>query len=528
MTRTLSLLGAALPKQLMPAAPNNPKGFWEPQAIADLNDEILQAQDSEWDDVFAFRERQYLSNFDRVYLGRAVELLDQQFNGSEVIVLKDPRISVLTAFWDRALLEAGYAIHYVVMVRNPLEVAESLRARNGFPREKSFLLWSSYMIAIDRDTRDQERTFVSYDQLMSDWRSVRRRIEGKTGVPFPRDSAAAAIEIDRHLDSRLRHHTASPADLFARSEVPEQVKTIYRIFSSACEEKAVDSAALEAIEAELSKMDQLVGPLLADLKLSVRVLTSEVAELRDARAGEETKRSQLCSELEEKQRQLDGLTDRINAAETKTAQLVTELQTERELRSSDELRLDELRTQFEARLEDQQQLNASTLEQLRERELELVEKRVETETLGARLTIAEADLESARDRLTSGERRIDELVCSLSVAQSASDEFEQRLAAHFHETATLSRIISECQQSIANENEKVRRLRELYDAVISQPRWWAILSRSHRLRLRKARLERLGLFDGQSYLRKNPDVAAAGEDPLHHYLHHGIDEQRQI
>src|SRR5205814_290663 len=100
MARTLSLLGAALPKRMMPPVPaNNDAGFWEPQAVADLNDEILQALDSEWDDVFASRPRNYLSNFDRFYLGRAVELLAEEFNGSEVIVLKDPRISVLTTFW---------------------------------------------------------------------------------------------------------------------------------------------------------------------------------------------------------------------------------------------------------------------------------------------------------------------------------------------------------------------------------------------------------------------------------------------
>jgi len=200
MTRTLSLLGATLPARLTAPRNDNEAGFWEPWMVALLNDEILEALDSDWDDVFAFRPKRYLSNFDGVYLARAIELLEQEFNGSELIVLKDPRISVLTTFWERALRQAGYSTHYVVMVRNPLEVAESLRARDGFPREKSFLLWSSYMIAIDRDTCGYPRTFVSYDQLMGDWRGVRRRIETGTGVPFPRDTAAAAIEIDRFLD----------------------------------------------------------------------------------------------------------------------------------------------------------------------------------------------------------------------------------------------------------------------------------------------------------------------------------------
>src|SRR5437763_425787 len=83
MTRTLSLLGAALPKDVMQARSDNPIGFWEPQKVADLNDEILHALDSDWDDVFAFRPKPYLSNFDGVFVGRAVELLQEQFDGSE-------------------------------------------------------------------------------------------------------------------------------------------------------------------------------------------------------------------------------------------------------------------------------------------------------------------------------------------------------------------------------------------------------------------------------------------------------------
>lgn len=35
------------------------------------------------------------------------------------------------------------------------------------------------------------------------------------------------------------------------------------------------------------------------------------------------------------------------------------------------------------------------------------------------------------------------------------------------------------------------------------------------------------VFDAAFYLRTNPDVAAAGVDPLRHYLKHGAAEQRQ-
>ena len=344
MTRTLSLLGASLPQGIMSAHEDNPTGFWEPQSVADLNDEILQALDSEWDDVFSFRPRNYLSNFDRFYVGRAVEVLEREFDGSEVIVLKDPRISILTSFWDRALREAGFVPHYVVMVRNPLEVAESLRVRDSFPREKSLLLWSSYMLAVDRDTRAQRRTFVAFEQLMSDWRAVRDRIQKDAGVPFFRDTPSAAIEIDKFIDGRLRHHEAAPDDLSSRPDVPDEVKALYRIFSGACRGEEIDPADLEAIWSELEKIDSFVGPVLADLTARTRSLVKENTELHQAKAGiteraeslaeqlaaTEADRDRLAGEVETKTSEASDLGVRLEALETERERLAAELETKRQ------------------------------------------------------------------------------------------------------------------------------------------------------------------------------------------------------
>lgn len=112
---------------------------------------------------------------EQIYLDRAVVLLQNEFDEKELIVLKDPRISLLVPFWECVFRKVGYLPHYVVMVRNPLEVAASLRTRNAFAVAKSTFLWSSYLIAAERDTRDQSRTFVSYENLMNDWSTVRRR-----------------------------------------------------------------------------------------------------------------------------------------------------------------------------------------------------------------------------------------------------------------------------------------------------------------------------------------------------------------
>jgi hypothetical protein len=544
MTRTLSLLGAALPKQLMPAVKdNNEAGFWEPQAVADLNDEILQAQDSDWDDVFAFRTHHYLSNFDRFYAGRAVELLEQEFNGAEVIVLKDPRISVLINFWERTLNEAGYSTHYVIMVRNPLEIADSLRERDAFPREKSLLLWSSYMIAAERDTRNRDRIFVSYDQLIGDWRSVRRRIEDGTGFPFPRDTAAAANEVDRYLKLGLRHHEASLDDLYTRSDVPEEIKTLYRIFREACEGRDIDRGAIDAIQAELAKMDQLLGPLLADFRGRVRSLTRELSELsedhgglrekaealeqelaaeRDARREEATARSGPSRESEE---EIQRLADEV-------VELIRRLAAEEETRASLETLVDQARTNqrvAEAALESEK----ATAE-ARDVLISQMQTRLDQSLAGiAELTRELKDSESASKRAGDAHReREADLMAALENSRSENEVSKSRLNERFNEIASLTSMLAEREASDRQAREDLTWLRETTAILLNNSRTAKghlarILPAVFQVKRQRRLLKQRGLFDGDAYLAANADVAADGVDPLQHYLKHGLSENRR-
>jgi hypothetical protein len=530
MTRTLSLLGAALPKGLMPPVEdNNESGFWEPQSVADLNDEILQALDSDWDDVFTFRPRRYLSNFDRFYLGRAVELLEAEFNGSEVIVLKDPRISVLTTFWDRALREAGYSTHYIVMVRNPLEVAESLRMRDGFPREKSLLLWSSYMIAADRDTRDRERIFIGYDQLINDWRSVRQRIEASNGFPFPRDTAAAANEIDRHLDHRLRHHEVEADDLFSRSDVSEEVKALYRVFKGACEGAEVDRALVDSIEADLAKMDRLVGPLLADLRGRVRGLSTEVAQLNDSHADATARAEALAKELEAERARSAA---EIEAKAREAADIAARLAAAEAERDAERERLEQARSEqeaAEAQLNERLAAVAEANQALISKEAELEKSRAERKETEARLNERLAAVAKTCEGLARKETELDE---ALQQTRVEKDRVEARLEDRFVEIATLTGLLAERESLERQSSEEADWLRQtasvlLGDLGTPKGRLFRLLPAAFSSKRQQRLLKRKGLFDAEAYLDANADVAADRTDPLRHYLQHGIKERRR-
>lgn len=603
LTRMLALLGAALPSNLMAAQGDNPAGFWEPQKVADLNDEILQALDSEWDDVFAFRPKSYLSNFDRFYLGRAAELVHQEFGKSEVIVLKDPRVSVLAKFWNRALVEAGYEPHYVIIVRNPLEVAQSLRARDGFSREKSFLLWSSYMIALERDTRGCPRTFVSYDQLMNNWRAVRDAIKARTGFPFPRDTAAASAEIDRFLDPQLRHYEASSEELYSRTDVRNEIKDLHRILFSACMGADMDCDAIDSIHSELARIEEWMGPLMTDLRAQARALSKNVCELNEgyatanaradnlaqqleaerglrksdaenssvilarhegqlnelstALAASEIERGELAAKVDENHHEIGELVSRLSYAQAANDHLASESEAKStriaemdaaiSALEAERARLHVEAAQKEIQLAELSSRHAEADLQLREArerykndvrkfEAQVLKLREEAADALGDLREARDDAAAARRELSSVQKQVDGLLSAvgeanehLANARKESEAVERALGERYHELAKLGRALVEEEDRSRRNAQQAQWLREVHRVMMNSNQWWHswMPPAWRKQRLHNA-LTSAGLFDADAYLQNNPDVARAAEDPLRHYLIHGIDEGRVI
>lgn len=80
----------------------------------------------------------------------------------------------------------------------------------------------------------------------------------------------------------------------------------------------------------------------------------------------------------------------------------------------------------------------------------------------------------------------------------------------------------------ANAGRPNPAIANLFRLLDEQPVWWRLMS----TRWRRASLLRLaekrGMFDGKAYLSRHPDVAAAGMNPLHHYMVYGYNEGRRI
>ncbi len=206
ITGILNILGVELGSRLMKPLEANPRGYFENQDIYEINEKILRDLNSSWDNVF--RERNIGDNQSRLAIHAAgiKDILDREFVSSKIFAIKDPRISILLPFWQNVLASLDILPSYIICIRHPLEVADSLRKRDGFSIEKGLLLWMKYMLASEYHSRKCKRVFVSFDDLLINPEKMAGHIQEVLEVRLPLDRGEEKWRIENFLEPRLKHH----------------------------------------------------------------------------------------------------------------------------------------------------------------------------------------------------------------------------------------------------------------------------------------------------------------------------------
>lgn len=243
LTRAISYLGAELPATLMPPGPDNVHGFWESDRIVPFNEQLLFDAGSNWDDFRAVPPDWIKQNHSR-YAPEIHKLVASEFGEAERFILKDPRISRIVPIWDRALSDQSIDCVYAIPVRSPLAVAESLRRRDNFPYEKSFLLWLRHMLDAERLTRERTRSFVLFDDLLARAEVELRRVWSELVPGAPRVEEAALEQALAFLDGdSATSNAAADLDQIA----PGWVSEVYLQLRRHVAGKALDKDLLDEV-----------------------------------------------------------------------------------------------------------------------------------------------------------------------------------------------------------------------------------------------------------------------------------------
>ena len=482
-TRILNLLGIYLgpEEHLIGSRPDNPKGFWECQPIVELNDEILERLGGNWHELPSFPAG----------WERASELADLRQKARTLIARyfaasnwgwKDPRTCLTLEFWKQLLPP----MRYVICLRNPVEVAQSLTKRDGFSTEKSIRLWHRYTGDAIEHTAGLVRHFIFYEDLINSHREEVSRLARFVGNQDALEPPALSPAIDNFIDADYHRNRTSFLNTVDDPEVLFPAKALYvalRIATRAggpshgipgkpgldvlaeqvwplfsrCSRRAQaewdelssSQAGLEVQIAEGSAEVQALRTISSDLEENNRRLTEErdhaLAVARELRAG-----------LDEREVASQGLTQEIANRETELAVLRAE-------RAALERRIEEDRQAREAEIAAvQARLEATASDNRR-----LAEERDQAESTGRELHAALDARERANQELAREVSSRDAELAALAGERAAGEHrlHDDRLARQAEMETTQARI-----DEIANENRRLTDERDLSQVVARELR----------------------------------------------------------
>jgi len=206
IARGIVELGAHPGNNLMPGNEENPKGYWEDINIVNLNEAILKDFNMRWhslDNPTINRFETLLPLYEKKYLKKALEIVNNNFKLSDTIMIKDPRISVLLPFWQKVFKIVGADIKYVLALRNPLETSKSLLKRNKMDIDKAIKLWSYYNFMVLKNIKS-DMLVCFFSSLLNnptqELERIRRHIEaGNFGADFEEYNS-------NFLEGSLKHY----------------------------------------------------------------------------------------------------------------------------------------------------------------------------------------------------------------------------------------------------------------------------------------------------------------------------------
>ena len=192
-------------EDLFAASSANEDGFWENSHLVGVNEAILREYGSGWDFPPTLEPGWQQSKRLAPLRDEARRFLEE-FHGQEPWGWKDPRTSLTLPFWLELLPDTKV----VVCLRNPLEVANSLRKRGSASILFGLNLWKIYNERLLENLEEDRYIVTHYESYFYRPQAETRRVVDLLGMP----ASDQLISLVRSRVIRgLRHHVLTLEDL---------------------------------------------------------------------------------------------------------------------------------------------------------------------------------------------------------------------------------------------------------------------------------------------------------------------------
>ena len=469
--------------ELTDANVENPLGFWERRDMRDLCDQMLHSAGADWWKV---------ANFEPKAIPR-VTLAEQRLKFEKIVseldkyqawVLKEPRLCLLLPIL-RHYVNNPVCIH---IYRNPLEVARSLQARNGFSISAGLALWEVYNLHALKASEGLPRISLTYESIMQHpvetLNALVKELDGLGGEhPIKPDSGL----IERFINLDLYHQRATDEEtedyllpsqhaLWLRLRSGEAFDGDLNIpVSEATRQALLD---LESVEISFNLHDDKANELETRLNKHGAMLKTREARIEALEASAGLLRSNLETR-DERIGALEGWTERLKSSlEERTATL--------RVRDERVKALGDSGTRLRSKLEVRGEMLKAREERIRALE-------GSTDRLRSNLEERTATLKAREERIRALEGSTDRLRSNLEERTATLKAREERIRALEGSTDRLRSNLEERTATLRVRDERIKSMEasatRLRNNLKDRDKW--LKDRDKRLEDRDKRIDEL-------------------------------------
>ncbi|MEE4211431.1 MAG: hypothetical protein V2I43_19450 [Parvularcula sp.] len=495
--------------------------------IFQLNDEILAAAGTRWDDWQPLRDGWFNSPRFNEFRFRAIEVLEAEYGKASLIYLKDPRLCRLLPLWQYALEEMGYRVVCVHTHRHPADVATSLKERKNIKVEPSLgmLSWLRHTLDAEFASRRLPRVFTSYASVLHDWQDFADRAETAFNFTWPVMGHTAQERVAQLIDPNLRNHKSSISSYLRDPLAPETIRSTLQILENWVQEgeNSDDFPKLDGLRNDFDRLAPLLYAPTSALRLAIRdnealighkataearqveneALTKELSDAQGQHAQLSSQQEKLRAELDQSradakaakaqvetaEAEIVALTKKLAQAEGERAQLSSQQETLRaeldrgradaeaaaaqaETAEAEIVALTQKLAEAEgqcAQLSSQQEQLRAELDQSRA-DAEAAKSQAETDkaeiaTLTKRLAEADGNVSKLLDEITTGTDRLIDRDKKISRLQRESDLNRRELSKRDGDAEMLSGKLAEVEGQRAQLSSQQEQLRAKLDSL---------------------------------------------------------------
>ena len=528
----------------MGAGAGNEAGHWESDRLVAYHDSLLEELGSDWYDWRALEFNGIAAKRrDEIKLDIS-DIVLADFGEAPLFVIKDPRICRFAPFFIDTLKSADVDVRTILMIRNPLEVCESLGKRDGMNRADTMLLWLRHVLDAEAATRNTKRAIVTYSQLLGDWKAVLAKISVQLELSNIHSIAEITPQVQAFLSPDDRHHFRKTEDVLFDPLLRDWAGAAYEAFlvlvRNPRSRKAKDR--LYDIAREFNRTSPVLHTLFdavrkerdgefSDLQTAFSEIKSNASELTKALIKQEGETAGLKETLDQQERQQAGLktahAEAVRTAEELTKALIKQeseiaglketldqqekQQARRETAQAEALRTVEELTSMLTKQESEIAGLKETLDQQERQQVMSESAHAEAlrtaEELTSMLTKKESEIAGLKEAIEQRESRQAGLDSAHSAALRTNDQLSKALTNKDSEIArletSLSRFKAQAEKLSAEKKEKVARLRAARDVAVQDLRKLAEQITKKDNIIEEFRLVISGLNDAADHLKQH-------------------------